>query len=128
MPARLDAFDDLGRFLEVTASAGGLPRETGLRLRVIVEELFTNTVMHGHGGDSDASVTVSAEVGDGRISVVYEDSAPPFDPFAPRPAPDPADDYHIGGHGVALVKGLAHDVSYTRVGNANRISLVVLFH
>ena len=89
MPARLDAFDELGRFLEGMAGAAGLPHEAGLRLRVVVEELFTNTVVHGHGGDSDASVTVTVDVGEGRVEVVYEDSAPPFDPFAARPLCEP---------------------------------------
>lgn len=107
------------------AGAAGLPHEAGLRLRLVVEELFTNTVVHGHGGDSDAPVTVSAEPGTGRIDVVYEDSAPPFDPFAVRNPPGDAGGERLGGHGIALVAGLADAVSYTRAGNRNRISLVL---
>ena len=123
MPARLDAFADLGAFLETVAEAAGLPREAGLRLRLVVEELFTNTVVKGHGGDSDAPVTVTVEIGEGHIGVVYEDSAPPFDPFAARRSPDPDDAEHVGGHGIAIVTGLTDGASYTRAGDANRVSL-----
>jgi anti-sigma regulatory factor (Ser/Thr protein kinase) len=122
VPARLDAFSRLGSFLEEVAGAAGLSPEAGLRLRLVVEELFTNTVVHGHGGDCDAPVTVSAEPGNGRIDVVYEDSAPPFDPFAARGSPDHSAG---GGHGIALVAGLTDAVSYTRVGDRNRIALVL---
>jgi anti-sigma regulatory factor (Ser/Thr protein kinase) len=46
-----------------------------------VEELFLNTVKHGHRGGSDAPVWITMEAADGSVSLTYEDRAPPFNPF-----------------------------------------------
>jgi serine/threonine-protein kinase RsbW len=55
-PARRDALPQVDAFLGEVCAAAGLGRETCLRLTLLVEELFTNTVVHGHGADSDAPV------------------------------------------------------------------------
>jgi serine/threonine-protein kinase RsbW len=127
VPARLDAFARVGSFLEEIGAAAGLGPEDRLRLRLVVEELFTNTVAHGHGGDSDAPVTVSAEVDPGRVALVYEDTAPGFDPLAPALQRDGApagDEDQVGGRGIFLITGFTEEASYTRADDRNRISLI----
>src|SRR5262249_52596668 len=112
---------------EVCAAAA-LPRESGLRLTLLVEELFTNTVIHGHGGDSEAPVRLVCEGTEGRIALDYEDPGPPYDPFPPAPPPGlqaRVEGRRVGGLGVLLVSAMARQVEYRRVGNTNRISLVV---
>jgi anti-sigma regulatory factor (Ser/Thr protein kinase) len=92
-----------------------------------VEELFTNTVVHGHGADSDAPVRLECEVAPGRITLVYEDTGPPHDPFAAVATPDPdadVQDRPVGGLGVLLVSAMARHAGYRRAADWNRISLV----
>src|SRR5258707_12214131 len=55
-PARRDALPQVDAFLGEVCVAAGLGRETCLRLTLLVEELFTNTVGHGYGADSEAPV------------------------------------------------------------------------
>ncbi|HWP77683.1 MAG TPA: ATP-binding protein, partial [Methylomirabilota bacterium] len=61
-PARRDALPRVDAFLGEVCSGAGLGRDTCLRLTLLVEELFTNTVVHGHGGDSEAPVRIECEV------------------------------------------------------------------
>ena len=115
-------------FLTDVCAAGGLPREACLRLTLLVEELFTNTIVHGHGGDSEASVSLDCRVEPSRIRLTYEDAAPPHDPFAAIQTPDdkaPAEDRPVGGLGVLIVATMAEEAEYRRVGDRNRIFLTV---
>ncbi len=69
-PARRDALPQVDAFLGEVCVAAGLGRETCLRLTLLVEELFTNTVVHGHGADSEAPVRLECEVSPGRLGVL----------------------------------------------------------
>jgi len=127
-PARLSALPAVSAFTEHVGRAAGFDRGTSLRLCLLLEELFTNTVLHGHGRDSDEPVTLAFDVAPGRIALTYEDTGPPHDPFAAVSAPDERlsiEDRPVGGLGLPLVAGMAADVQYQRVEGQNRISLVV---
>jgi serine/threonine-protein kinase RsbW len=127
-PARRDALPQVEAFLAEVCAGAGLSREACLRVTLLVEELFTNTVMHGHHGDSEAPVRLDCEVEAGRIALVYEDTGPPHDPFAAVAGPDPGtsvEERPVGGLGVLLVSAMAQQVEYRRADDCNRISLVI---
>ena len=127
-PARRDALPQVEAFLAEVCAGAGLARDACLRVTLLVEELFTNTVVHGHGADSDAPVRLDCEVEAGRIALVYEDTGPPHDPFAAVASPGPVadvEDRPVGGLGVLLVAAMARRVEYRRAGSCNRISLVI---
>jgi anti-sigma regulatory factor (Ser/Thr protein kinase) len=120
--ARLAEGPTLAAFVE--AAVAGMGDRISMRLRLVVEELFVNTVTHGHGGDSDAPVDVTILIAEDRVVLTYIDVAPPFDPFADvrRPEPDVRlEDRSIGGLGVFLVTRFASRYEYVRAGEANRI-------
>jgi len=126
-PARRDALPEVETFLAEVCTGAGLTREVCLRVTLLVEELFTNTVVHGHGADSDAPVHLDCEVAAGRIALVYEDTDPAYDPFAGVVRPDSSadvEDRPVGGLGVLLVSAMAQHVEYRREGDRNRIALV----
>jgi len=104
-----------------------LPRETMLRLNLIVEELFTNSALHGYGGECDRPIWVGLSGAGTAVELCYEDAAPAYDPLARlqsgyvssvtatitgRP---------IGGLGVFLVAQLAHTARYSREDDRNRL-------
>lgn len=127
-PARLDLLPRVAAYLEETCTAAGLVRDDCLRITLLVEELFTNTVRHGHGGDSDAPVSLSVEVGPGEVTLTYEDSAPSRDPFATVPPPDESasvEERAVGGLGLSLIAGIVERLEYSQVGGRNRVHLVV---
>jgi anti-sigma regulatory factor (Ser/Thr protein kinase) len=128
--ARLDQLRQVRSFLEAYCADAGLQRAECLRLNLVLEELFTNTVRHGHRGDCDAPVWISLERAADGVHVVYEDNAPPFNPYAytrlPESAPDTTVSMRkIGGLGVLLTKELAATRDYAYLFGRNRIRLTM---
>ncbi len=128
LPARLERMRDLRGFLEGFCKASGVGSKACLRLNLILEELFTNTVRHGHGGDCDAPVWVGLAKRSGQVRVTYEDTAPPFNPYARLPAQSPDTTLEmrkLGGLGVLLTREMAASRDYAYVFGRNRIRLAL---
>lgn len=124
----MDAFSLVAAFLEEACAAAALGAQDGLRVRLIVEELFTNTIRHGHGQDSDQPVILTITVQDGEVAITYEDTAPPYNPFSAAGAPDEsatAEGRPVGGLGVVLIAHMARRIEYSYAQGRNRLSLVV---
>jgi anti-sigma regulatory factor (Ser/Thr protein kinase) len=122
-PARAVELRRIGTFLNDFCTRQGIGREHCLRLNLVVEELFTNTVRHGHRGDSDSPVWLSVDTGPSAVHVVYEDIAPPFNPYALLAnAPDIT---RVGGLGVLLTRELASSRDYAYLFGRNRIRLTL---
>jgi serine/threonine-protein kinase RsbW len=115
----------LARIMESCTHAK-VPRDTISRLQIVVEELFSNTIKYGYGGECDRPVRVRLRCAL-RVELIYEDAAPAFDPTAWREvSPDAATPGGlVGRKGIALVLGLAESVRYERLPGGNRLTLVV---
>lgn len=115
-------------FVERFCAAHGVDARDALRLNLMIEELFTNTVVHGHGGDSDAPVRIELGADATGLSLLFADRAPPFDPLAWREECDttvPADleERPVGQLGIRLVAQMSHRAVYERVDGWNRLRL-----
>lgn len=124
--ARLDRMRVLRAFLEAFCASAGVGRHSCLRLNLVLEELFTNTVRHGHGGDCDAPVWVSLVRQGEQVRVTYEDTAPPFNPYARLATASPDTSLEMrkpGGLGVLLTKEMAAAKDYAYLFGRNRIRL-----
>ena len=119
---RLPAFTEVRTWAERFVAAVGAERSAALRLVLVLEELFTNTVAHGYPADADGPIWVTLARKPGLIEVTYEDAGRRFDPFTEVSVPrqDP-----VGGLGLALVRGLCTGATYARHGDRNRITLDV---
>ena len=126
--ARLDQLRPMQRFLERFCAESGLSRAAYLRLNLVLEELFTNTVRHGHRGDCDAPIWIAVSRSGDTLSVLYEDKAPPFNPYArlTEPVVDTTVSMRkIGGLGVLLTMELAASRDYAYLFGRNRIRLTL---
>jgi anti-sigma regulatory factor (Ser/Thr protein kinase) len=125
LAARADGLPLLLEFARGFGREHGLPEPAVHRLIVILEELFLNTVHHGHGGGSDAPVTVELSLAEGELCCSYTDHAPVFVPPAGLPSHigRPPEARPVGGLGVAIVRSLASDLSHApaAAGAGNRI-------
>ena len=116
-------------FIDEAGGASGITPDDRFRLNLMVEELFVNTVTHGHEQDSDAPVRVALDVEPGAIVLHYDDTAPPYNPFAHVQAPDgvtPVEDRSVGGLGVHLIVTMADRVEYSRADGWNQIRVRLL--
>jgi anti-sigma regulatory factor (Ser/Thr protein kinase) len=99
-----------------------------LRLTLIVEELFTNTLMHGHGADSEAPVLVALRASPTHVHLLYADDAPLFDPLQHLRDTPPDPELHRdrqGGYGLRLVVEMVESFGYAHEGRFNRMTLVL---
>src|ERR1044071_987352 len=129
--ARIDRLRALREFLERFCADAGLGGDQCLRLNLVLEELFTNTVRHGHGGDSDAPVWVSLQRDGEHVRLTYEDVAPPFNPYARLTGDSPDTTLEmrkIGGLGVLLTQEMAATRDYAYIFGRNRIRLALKAH
>ena len=127
-PARLNSTREVRQFLEFFCLDADIERPTGLRLNLVLEELFTNTIKHGHRGDSDLPVWITLEANDETVTVTYLDRAPPFNPFAITATPyleTALEHRKEGGLGVLLAKELALSSDYLYLFGRNRLRMVL---
>jgi serine/threonine-protein kinase RsbW len=126
--SRPQALRDARAFVESFCGEAGLDGHACARLNLVVEELFLNTVKHGHRGGSDAPVWITLAKGSGVVRMGYEDHAPPFNPFATDAAGPPessAEPQREGGVGVLLARGLTSAPQYAYLFGRNCLELTV---
>lgn len=123
--------DDLQAALaaaEAFCAQQGVDDGDALRLRLVLEELFTNTVMHGHRGSCEAPVLLGLQRTGGQLQLDYADDAPLFDPrvYLQTASQDPeVDQDRLGGHGLWLVAEMAERLEHAHDGRFNRLTLVL---
>jgi len=109
--------------LEKTCVARRVDGEAIGRVRVVVEELFTNTIKYGYRGECERPVHVSLIVGR-EVTVTYADEAPAFDPTR---WPLPRETSAVGQAGLALLFGLSARVTYRPLAakGGNHLTIVL---
>jgi anti-sigma regulatory factor (Ser/Thr protein kinase) len=123
-PARMSSLPAFIAGIDRFCMRESLPHALALRLQLLCEELFTNTVTHGHGGDCDVPVRMSLQRLGDAVEMRYEDGAPPFDPLAAgRKALLERDQrlrgLAVGGVGLSLLVELCSAASHVRRGDRN---------
>ena len=121
-PAKMDSMTEIRTFVEGACATAGIAREACLRVLLIVEELFTNTVLHGYRGESESPVWVALMLCEAGFTLHYEDAAPshnPFGDFRPTDTAVLVAQQPVGGMGLKLIRSLAKDASYSREGERN---------
>ena len=109
---------------------GGAPV---LRAETAVEELLTNTVMHGAAAhDPQAGVWLAAAVSvGGALTLQYQDTCDAFDPKpkiaeAVSRTTHPMEQRPPGGLGLLMVYRLADEFRYARLDGRNCIDLAFM--
>ena len=122
--SRREQWREARAYVDMFCEEAGIPKDACLKCRLVLEELFLNTVKHGHKGGSDAPVWITLRSEGGRISLDYEDNAPPFNPFSQERRDlleALAETRREGGLGVLLAHGLTASAEYAYLFGRNRI-------
>jgi len=117
-------------FAKAFCERNGIDRTAALRLRLVIEELFTNTISHGYRGECDAQIRVALALNDGELTLQYEDAAPEYDPREQWSAPpsslaEALEERPVGGIGAHLIGELVSAARYVREAGRNRLWLIV---
>jgi len=121
--ALIGCLTTIGEFCD----ARNLEPDVVARVRIIVEELFLNTIKYGYATECDRPVRLSLDAAAG-VVLTYEDDAPAFDPTSwtgHDGRREGEDALRLGEAGLDLLFGLATRVDYQARAAGNR--LVVTF-
>ncbi|PKL58808.1 MAG: ATP-binding protein [Methanomicrobiales archaeon HGW-Methanomicrobiales-4] len=123
--ATIDAIEQVAIFLEERLEDAGVPMMEAARIQLAAEEAVTNVVTHGYEGEQ-GEVSISCNTSENEVMITISDTGLPFDPTKIPPADVTADLDHrnIGGLGVHLIKSVMDEVTYTRNGDKNQLTLV----
>ncbi|MDI6100433.1 ATP-binding protein [Actinoplanes sp. NEAU-A12] len=128
LPAVIGSLREAVQYVDDLARAGGLPAVRAGRLRLAVEELVTNTIVHGYGDSRGAwqQLLLDSGVESDQVWVRIVDDAPPFDPTRcqpPRDLDSPLADRTPGGLGLYLAGQSVDRMTYEYSGGRNRVTL-----
>jgi anti-sigma regulatory factor (Ser/Thr protein kinase) len=125
-----NALGDIGKvidLLEVELDGRRIPSELVHQTQTVADELVTNVIRHGYRDDRPHTIEVIVGVNADGLTLHLSDDGILFNPFD-RPAPDLAHQIgepKAGGMGLRLVRQLAFDCCYARVGGQNHVTVVL---
>lgn len=123
-PTRLEHIGELAEFVQQTL--GERYKHLIYKINFCLEEIMTNTIIHGYGRAEDGNIDVTIWATDDGLDVKISDDAPEFNMFMHAPKPDLTSDLEhrpIGGLGVYLTQKLASHCHYERRDGVNSTCL-----
>ena len=131
VPGELESLKAVRDYVLNAAALAGLDKVLTNRLRLAVDEIVTNSIVHGYNeSGTTGDVLLDARLDEDSLTVVVEDEAPYYDPTQHRmPTTDdlatPLDTRDIGGLGIYLAVNSIDQFHYERDGSRNRNIFVV---
>jgi serine/threonine-protein kinase RsbW len=129
--ATLESLSAIGGYIRDAAAEAGLDSRAAYRLRLAVDEMATNIIVHGrpldHSGDDQ--ILLKADMDDQALTITLEDAGPAFNPLEHQ-TPDqllatPIEERPIGGLGVFLATRGVDEFQYERLSDRNRSKFIV---
>lgn len=125
----LESLSVIGAYVTAASSEAGLDRRVAYRLRLAVDEIATNSIVHGYQEQGiEGSLTVSADIGEDALTIFLEDTARAYDPrqtVLPDDLDAPIEQRKMGGLGVYLTVQGVDTFLHEYVGNRNRNIFVI---
>lgn len=132
VPGTLDSLKAIANYVITVATEVGLDKKSIYRLRLAVDEVATNIILHGYQASGiQGNLQVNAAFDESKLEIVIEDTTPLYDPYqteAQISAQDPSrplEDRSLGGLGLYLAIHGVDQFSYERLGDQNRTIFVV---
>lgn len=124
--AKLENLPQIHRFVKETAAALGLEPSITYDVRLAVEEVVSNVILHSRLGQA-REIELEIWQEESNLVVRLRDNAPPFDPTS-VPPPDlskPLEGRPFGGAGIHLIRQIVDEMSY-RVASSggNELTLI----
>ena len=130
VPGTLDSLEVIAQYVMAVAAATGLDNKASYSLRLAVDEIATNIIIHGYEeAGREGVLDLQAFVDEQSLTISLEDTGVPYDPTE-RPNPDdldlPIEQRQMGGLGVYLAIHGVDKFIYERVGDRNHNIFVVI--
>ncbi len=113
-------------WIETLAAERAIPRNIQYAMNLCLEEILSNIIHHGYGGNPDHVIVVRYVQAPDKSSVlIVDDEAPHFNPLTieERPIEESLDGTRTGGLGIRLVRGFATTLEYEPRPVGNRLTI-----
>ncbi len=120
-------------YIEEKVAANGDAPMVSHRLAVIIDEMVSNMIRHDPSLSASDSFELTLMREGERLMMVLADPGAPFDPLAwsgdarlpasGLPGVSAGGQSGMGGHGIAVIRGLAREVSYRRHNGRNQLTV-----
>jgi anti-sigma regulatory factor (Ser/Thr protein kinase) len=119
----LASLSQVREFVRQHALAAGLDKKQIYKLGLAVDEIATNAISHGYEqSETSGELVLAAETDAAKLSILLEDTAPPFDPTAeaePDNLDQPLEQRKAGGLGVFLTLKNVDEFAYHYANGRN---------
>jgi anti-sigma regulatory factor (Ser/Thr protein kinase) len=125
VPGTLDSLGAIADFVKSAATAAGLDKKSAYKLRLAIDEVATNIIIHGYEESGlEGHLYLFSEISDKTLTVVVEDIGAAYDPLQHMLPEDehlqkPLEEREIGGLGIYLVLQGVDQFIYERQGDRN---------
>ena len=123
IPATLDSLGSIAEYVMAAAASAGLDKRASYRLRLAVDEIATNIIVHGYANAGRQGVLeLRADIDDRALTIAIDDTGVTYDPRQ-APIPDislPLEQRPVGGLGVYLAMRSVDEFFYEQLGDRNR--------
>lgn len=131
VPGTLDSLKPIADFVLAAAAEIGLEKKAAYKLRLAVDEIATNIILHGYEeAGLNGEIHISAAIDDQKLEIALEDRAIPYDPANTEAVEAaefqrPLEERRMGGLGVYLAIQGVDQFRYERIGDCNRNIFIV---
>jgi serine/threonine-protein kinase RsbW len=128
-PASLDYLRSAIDFVRTYAEITGFEASHITKIELATEEIFVNIIAYGYGQDK-GTIEIECVPHKGlKLTIVIKDEGVPYNPLIHSQLPPNAvsaieNNLPEGGYGVFFVKKVMDEVSYSRVGSSNVLTLI----
>jgi anti-sigma regulatory factor (Ser/Thr protein kinase) len=125
----LDSLDAIAKYVMAVAAATGLDKKTSYNLRLAVDEIATNIIIHGYEeAGREGVLDLEAFVDEQTLTISIKDTGVPYNPnqrLTPDDLDQPLEQRKIGGLGVYIAIQGVDKFIYERVGDRNHNIFIV---
>ena len=128
VPVQLSSLKPIGQYVAAVCQEAGISSKRTYKLRLAVDELVTNIIVHGSANSTTESVLeINAELDSENLKIAITDTGLPYDPretnFDESILSQPLEERPMGGLGIFLSLESVDDFSYETIGDKNISSL-----
>lgn len=120
----LESLEQISSYIITAAKKANLDKKATYKLRLAVDEIATNIVIHGYEeAGIQGNIRCQAELKDKTLTIYLEDTGAEYDSTQKNQPDDlykPLEERHIGGLGIYLAINGVDKYIYERLGNVNR--------
>lgn len=124
--SQLTAIAQAATWVESLAPRYGIPENVRLAIRLCLEEVLTNIVVHGYRQEPNGPIVLRLCMPRTDFAVfIVEDEAPQFDPLGTSELPslNPSQSMRVGGQGIRFLRRFADSLDYEATPAGNRLQI-----